>query len=61
LASNLQSSSVTPENIYFAVKTCAKYHLDRISVIKKLWAKYDLNIGYFSDAAGMIDEKLCIL
>ncbi|KAG5326723.1 B3GLT glucosyltransferase, partial [Acromyrmex heyeri] len=45
------SSSVTPENIYFAVKTCAKFHLDRIPVIKKSWAKYDLNIGYFSDAA----------
>ncbi|KYM88213.1 Beta-1,3-glucosyltransferase [Atta colombica] len=45
------SSSVTPKNIYFAVKTCAKFHLDRIPVIKKSWAKYDLNIGYFSDAA----------
>ncbi|XP_011698474.1 PREDICTED: beta-1,3-glucosyltransferase isoform X1 [Wasmannia auropunctata] len=45
------SSSVAPENIYFAVKTCAKYHVDRVQVIKKLWAKYDLNIGYFSDAA----------
>ncbi|XP_039308042.1 beta-1,3-glucosyltransferase isoform X2 [Solenopsis invicta] len=45
------SSSVTPENIYFAVKTCAKYHLERIPVVKNSWAKYDLNIGYFSDAA----------
>ncbi|XP_012527954.1 beta-1,3-glucosyltransferase isoform X2 [Monomorium pharaonis] len=45
------SSSVTQENIYFAVKTCAKNHLDRIPVVKNTWAKYDLNIGYFSDAA----------
>ncbi|KOC58905.1 Beta-1,3-glucosyltransferase [Habropoda laboriosa] len=43
-------SSVSPENVYFAVKTCAKYHVERIPIIKKTWAKYATNIGYFSDA-----------
>ncbi|CAK9820506.1 B3glct [Anthophora plagiata] len=43
-------SSVTPENVYFAVKTCAKYHVERIPIIKNTWAKYATNIGYFSDA-----------
>ncbi|CAK9795855.1 B3glct [Anthophora quadrimaculata] len=43
-------SSMTPENVYFAVKTCAKYHVERIPIIKNTWAKYATNIGYFSDA-----------
>ena len=45
------SSPVSPENVYFAVKTCAKYHAKRIPVIKKTWAKYASDIGYFSDSA----------
>ncbi|XP_033199394.1 beta-1,3-glucosyltransferase [Bombus vancouverensis nearcticus] len=44
-------SSVTTENIYFAVKTCSKFHIERIPVIKRTWAKYATNIGYFSDIA----------
>ncbi|KZC14213.1 PREDICTED: beta-1,3-glucosyltransferase [Dufourea novaeangliae] len=44
-------SSVSAENAYFAVKTCTKYHDERISVIKRTWAKHTKNIGYFSDAA----------
>nr|XP_012224252.1 PREDICTED: beta-1,3-glucosyltransferase [Linepithema humile] len=45
------SSSISPENVYFAVKTCAKYHLERIPAIKNSWAKHAVNIGYFSDVA----------
>ncbi|XP_026670627.1 beta-1,3-glucosyltransferase, partial [Ceratina calcarata] len=44
-------TSVTTENVYFAVETCAKYHVERVSIIKRTWAKYATNIGYFSDAA----------
>ena len=45
---------MTTENIYFAVKTCAKFHTERIPVIKRTWAKYATNIGYFSDVVGTI-------
>ncbi|XP_014483354.1 PREDICTED: beta-1,3-glucosyltransferase isoform X2 [Dinoponera quadriceps] len=45
------SSSISPENVYFAVKTCSKFHKDRIPVIKQTWAKHAKNIGYFSDTA----------
>ncbi|XP_034189037.1 beta-1,3-glucosyltransferase [Osmia lignaria lignaria] len=44
-------SSVLSENVYFAVKTCAKYHVERIPVIRKTWAEYTTNIGYYSDVA----------
>ncbi|KAG7208990.1 hypothetical protein KM043_015157 [Ampulex compressa] len=43
--------SVPVENVYFAVKTCAKYHTERIPIIKRTWAKHTINIGYFSDVA----------
>ncbi|KAI4500080.1 hypothetical protein M0802_004950 [Mischocyttarus mexicanus] len=45
------ATKISLENIYFAVKTCAKYHDKRIPIIKKTWAKYVVNIGYFSDQA----------
>ena len=35
----------------FVVKTCKKYHHDRLPVIFKTWAKSTLNIRYFSDVA----------
>ncbi|XP_031828929.1 beta-1,3-glucosyltransferase isoform X2 [Nomia melanderi] len=44
-------SSVSTENAYFAVKTCTKYHIDRIPVVKRTWAKHVKNIGYYSDGA----------
>ncbi|EFN73021.1 Beta-1,3-glucosyltransferase [Camponotus floridanus] len=45
------NSFISSRNVYFAVKTCAKHHVDRIPVIKNSWAKYKIHIGYFSDAA----------
>lgn len=47
--------SVPIENIYVAVKTCSKFHTERITVIKKTWAKYAVNIGFYSDKS---DESL---
>ncbi|KAK2586247.1 hypothetical protein KPH14_001503 [Odynerus spinipes] len=44
-------TAIPLQNVYFAIKTCAKYHTERIPVIKKTWAKYAINIGYFSDQA----------
>ncbi|XP_066995868.1 beta-1,3-glucosyltransferase isoform X2 [Anabrus simplex] len=40
---------VERESIYFGVKTCGKFHKDRIPVVKKTWAKYATNIGFYSD------------
>ncbi|XP_076397289.1 beta-1,3-glucosyltransferase isoform X2 [Megachile rotundata] len=34
------NSSISPESVYFAVKTCGKYHSERIPVIKKTIDKY---------------------
>ncbi|KAG8225267.1 hypothetical protein J437_LFUL006500, partial [Ladona fulva] len=39
----------SPESVYFAVKTCSKFHHDRIPVIKSTWGKYAAHINYFSD------------
>ncbi|RLU21725.1 hypothetical protein DMN91_006101 [Ooceraea biroi] len=46
-----KSSSISSVKTYFAVKTCAKYHADRIPIIKNSWAKHAINLGYFSDVA----------
>ncbi|KAL7293185.1 hypothetical protein TKK_0013332 [Trichogramma kaykai] len=44
-----------PQKIYVAVKTCAKYHVDRLKFIKKTWARHAENIGYFTNE---LDENL---
>lgn len=41
---------VAKESMYFAVKTCSKYHKDRIPVVKHTWAKYVLHIGFYSES-----------
>lgn len=38
--------------MYFAVKTCAMYHKERLAVIRKTWGKYAKNIGFFTDELG---------
>lgn len=40
------------DSIYFAVKTCEKYHKERVPVVKKTWAQYASNVEFFSDEAG---------
>ena len=35
----------------FAVKTCKKYHKERLSIVHETWGKSALNIKYFSEAS----------
>lgn len=37
------------KNIYFAVKTCKKFHKDRLMVVKETWGKQAVHIKFFSD------------
>ena len=39
------------EKVLFAVKTCKKYHKERLPVIFQTWGKAALNVEYFSDVA----------
>ncbi|XP_057656470.1 uncharacterized protein LOC130894005 isoform X2 [Diorhabda carinulata] len=40
---------VPRQNIYFAVKTCKKFHRDRVPIVKNTWGKYATVIKFFSD------------
>ncbi|KAI8119432.1 hypothetical protein FF38_06836 [Lucilia cuprina] len=40
---------VKREEIYFAVKTCSKYHHERLTIIQNTWAQYVKHVKYFSD------------
>ncbi|CAG9860838.1 unnamed protein product [Phyllotreta striolata] len=43
--------NLVPRNsIYFAVKTCSKFHKDRVPIVKKTWGGHVTTIKYFSDA-----------
>ncbi|XP_049288708.1 beta-1,3-glucosyltransferase [Anopheles funestus] len=37
------------DQIMFAVKTCGKYHKDRVTALKNTWTKYVQHLRYFSD------------
>ncbi|KAH8349307.1 hypothetical protein KR084_007483 [Drosophila pseudotakahashii] len=41
----------TGSNIYFAIKTCAKFHKERIAIIERTWATEARNRRYYSDVA----------
>ncbi|CAD6996712.1 beta-1,3-glucosyltransferase [Ceratitis capitata] len=40
-----------PQNIFFAVKTCKRFHLERIPIIKSTWGSIAMHIRYYSDVA----------
>ncbi|MED6242295.1 Beta-1,3-glucosyltransferase [Ataeniobius toweri] len=42
---------VKKEDIFVAVKTCRKFHSERVPVIKKTWEKDALFLEYYSDHA----------
>ncbi|XP_076876300.1 beta-1,3-glucosyltransferase isoform X2 [Brachyhypopomus gauderio] len=42
-------SPVEREDIFVAVKTCQKFHSDRVPVVKKTWAKDAMSLEYYSD------------
>ena len=48
-------------NILFAVKTCSKFHKDRVPVIQETWGREAKHIRYYSDSAGIIVnwEEVC--
>ncbi|XP_078078979.1 beta 3-glucosyltransferase a [Mustelus asterias] len=43
--------AVEKRNIFFAVKTCKKFHEERIPIVKKTWEKQATLIEYYSDYA----------
>ncbi|XP_067364274.1 beta 3-glucosyltransferase a isoform X2 [Channa argus] len=43
--------AVNKEDIFVAVKTCGKFHSERVPVIKKTWEKDALFLEYYSDHA----------
>lgn len=40
------------DQIMFAVKTCSKYHKDRVPALKQTWTRYVQHLRYFSDVDG---------
>lgn len=49
-----KSGDVTINQVFFAVKTCTKFHEDRIPIIQRTWAKGTKHIRYYSDTAGTL-------
>lgn len=49
-----KSGDVTINQVFFAVKTCTKFHDDRIPIIQRTWAKETKHIRYYSDTAGTL-------
>lgn len=45
---------MTKDSIYFAVKTCSKFHTDRVPVLQSTWGRDAVHIEYFSDKIGNV-------
>ncbi|XP_071094064.1 beta-1,3-glucosyltransferase-like [Haliotis cracherodii] len=42
-------AAIPDDDLSIAVKTCGKFHADRVPVVKKTWDRESRNIEYFSD------------
>ncbi|KAF4086404.1 hypothetical protein AMELA_G00106410 [Ameiurus melas] len=49
--SPLCGEPVKREDIFVAVKTCKKFHIERVPVVKKTWEKQASHLEYYSDHA----------
>lgn len=47
-----QDKTVPLESIYFVVKTCHKFHSNRVPVVLSTWAKYTKKLDFISDYEG---------
>ncbi|XP_066258074.1 beta-1,3-glucosyltransferase [Euwallacea similis] len=41
---------ISSSSIFFAIKTCQQFHIDRVEVVKQTWYKYAEKKAFFSDA-----------
>lgn len=44
-------SAVHLRTVLFAVKTCSKYHADRVPIIQQTWARSVRHVRFYSDRA----------
>jgi UDP-glucose:O-linked fucose beta-1,3-glucosyltransferase len=47
--SPLQGNAISLDKVLFAVKTCEKYHKERLPVILRTWARFTIHLRFFSD------------
>ncbi|XP_076343820.1 beta-1,3-glucosyltransferase isoform X2 [Tachypleus tridentatus] len=48
-ASSCNRSSLSVTDVFFAVKTCEKFHDDRVQVVRDTWAKGVVHMKFFSN------------
>jgi UDP-glucose:O-linked fucose beta-1,3-glucosyltransferase len=46
---SLQDNAISLDKVLFAVKTCGKYHKERIPLILKTWGRFTIHLRIFSD------------
>ncbi|KAL7046074.1 hypothetical protein ACKWTF_002467 [Chironomus riparius] len=42
-------NAISLDKVLFAVKTCGKYHKERLPFIQKTWARFTIHLRFFSD------------
>lgn len=46
-----QLEPVDLDTVLFAVKTCSKYHADRVPIVRQTWVPHVQHIRFYSDVA----------
>lgn len=49
MSESLQGNAISLDKVLFAVKTCGKYHKERLPFILQTWAKNTFHLRIFSD------------
>lgn len=50
----LQNNPVSFDKILFAVKTCEKFHTERLPIVLRTWGKFAFYLRMFSDVQGTV-------
>ena len=56
----LQDTLSLPQKIYVAVKTCNKFHEERLKFLRKTWAKHAEHIGFYTDRLGTFISRFML-
>lgn len=49
MSDSLQGNPISLDKVLFAVKTCEKYHKERLPIVLRTWAQFTIHMRVFSD------------
>lgn len=56
----LQNTTAKIDHIFVGIKTCEKFHKDRIPIIQNTWTKHAKHVRFYSDVFGKFRQQMTL-